>query len=171
MWQAEFRPALCLPAAKYLFIMERPMFTNLWKRSVTAELPESYEYTIARSGREPLSFNGSLVVESDGERLLGYRPGEPYHCLRVYQEKPTGYVVIIEFHLNDATILVEAERGENVDELDDFLSAHEAECFRTTFMASEEEFVNARAWEERVLNRYDLQVIDVLRRINQEHSV
>ena len=133
------------------------MFENLWNRKTAAV--EAGGIIIERSQGDPLQFDGELRVESNGSAWPDYRPAEPHHVLRVYDVATGDFAVIVEFWLSATDSIVDGELVTSVDELDDFFCIQAADHFMQLGSVSARQ---EQDLEQRLLARYDQQVLDVL---------
>ena len=149
------------------------MFVSLWKRTTSTrsstECAVDTECTISieRPNGSLLKFNGVIQVQSNGRDLQGYRIGDPYHCLRVYRLESDGYAVVIELHLSETETVIDAELVGNVEEADDFFCVHGGDYFHNLSLSPRGLPGDEKDREQRVLSRYDHQVLDVLKQLRE----
>jgi hypothetical protein len=141
------------------------MFAKLWKQSAESQPSEQFQFVIERQRGEPLRFNGDLEFESIGCQLTGYRSGEPWHCLRLYRKKSAEYAVVIEFHTDESTTIVDAGFVAAAD-VDDFLCLHAGDHFHQLTLVADDFNSRDKELEQRVLSCYDRQLLDVLNHLS-----
>ncbi len=138
------------------------MFTNLWKRPESATTP-GFQLTVNRAQGAPLEFDGELMVESSGDQLPGYVAGDPFHHLLVYRLAESRFAVVIDFHASNTQSVTDAEFVNSLDEMDDFFCIHAADQFMQTALAPLASQREEKEREQRMLQRFDKQVLEVLR--------
>lgn len=142
------------------------MFANLWKRTEEAATTEEFEFCIPRQNRQLLRFNGNLQFQSIGSELPDYRPGDPFHNLRIYKLKSSGYACVVEFHCNSDLSFVEASTVDSMADIDDFFCLHAGDYFHHMDLGSDEEVEQNKELEQRVLKGYDRQLLEVSKHLS-----
>jgi hypothetical protein len=143
------------------------MFAKLWKRSAESTASQQFQFVIERQRGEPLRFNGRLEFESIGCQLAGYRPGEAWHHLRLFRMESTEYAVVIEFHIDTSTTIVDAGIVAAADDVDDFFCLHAGDHFHRLTLATDDFDSRDKELEQRVLTCYDRQLLDVLNHLSE----
>ena len=138
------------------------MFTKLWKRPESTTTP-GFQLTVNRAQGAPLEFDGEVMVESSGDQLPGYVAGDPFHQLLVYRLADSRFAVVIDFHASNTQSVTDAEFVNSLDEMDDFFCIHAADQFMQTALAPLPSQREEKEREQRMLHRFDKQVLEVLR--------
>jgi hypothetical protein len=143
------------------------MFAKLWKQSTESNPSQTFQFAIERQRGEPLRFNGHLEFESIGRELPGYRSGEPWHHLRVYRMESTEFAVVIEFHIDESTIIVDAGTVTAAADVDDFFCLHAGDHFHRLTLVDDDLNTRDKELEQRVLSCYDRQLLEVLNHLSK----
>jgi hydroxymethylpyrimidine pyrophosphatase-like HAD family hydrolase len=56
-----------------------------------------HRYTIPRSGRAPLAFDGCLIAHDDGQTVNSQRQTR-WHVIDIYQTSDGKYALVVEYH-------------------------------------------------------------------------
>jgi hypothetical protein len=143
----------------------RKMFSKLWKAPTVPVALEDFEFEIPRPFRDPLRFNGLLEFESNGSELESYKPGDPFHILRLYKRQSGGYAAIVEFHVNADKVVIEAAIVKFESDVDDYFCLHAGDQFYRMALTREANAGSDKELERRVLACYDHQLMHVMKHL------